>query len=89
LIKRVAKLFEISLKELLCGGKHAKTIKARGVLCYWGNREPGMSTIGLSKKLNISQPTASQSVVRGQKIARAEKMALLELCNQYFNTRPS
>ena len=29
LIKRVAKLFEISPKELLSGGKHAKTVKAR------------------------------------------------------------
>ena len=63
LIKRVAKLFEISPKELLSGGKHAKTVKARSVVYYWGNRELGMSTIELSKKLNISQPTASQSVV--------------------------
>jgi REP element-mobilizing transposase RayT len=78
LIKRVAKLFEVSPKELLSGGKHAKTVKARSVVCYWGNRELGMSTIELSKKLNISQPTASQSVVRGQKIARAEKLAFLE-----------
>jgi chromosomal replication initiation ATPase DnaA len=78
LIKRVAKLFEMSPKELLSGGKHAKTVKARSVVCYWGNRELGMSTIELSKKLNISQPTASQSVVRGQKIARAEKLAFLE-----------
>lgn len=78
LIKRVAKLFEISPKELLSGGKHTKTVKARSVVCYWGNRELGMSTIELSKKMNISQPTASQSVVRGQKIARAEKLAFLE-----------
>ena len=82
LIKRVAKLFEISPKELLSGGKHAKTVKARSVACYWGNRELGMSTIELSKKLNISQPTASQSVVRGQKIAHAEKLAFLEWRNQ-------
>ena len=78
LIKRVAKLFDISPKELLSGGKHTKTVKARSVVCYWGNRDLGMSTIELSKKLNISQPRASQSVVRGQKIARAEKLAFLE-----------
>ena len=78
LVKRVAKLFEISPKELLSGGKHTKTVKARSVVCYWGNRELGMSTIELSKKMNISQPTASQSVVRGQKIAREEKLAFLE-----------
>jgi chromosomal replication initiation ATPase DnaA len=78
LIKRVANLFEISRKELLSGGKDAKAVKARSVVCYWENRELGMSTIELSQKLNISRPTASQSVVRGQKIARAEEMALLE-----------
>jgi hypothetical protein len=37
-----------------------------------------MSTIEQSKKMNISQPTASQSVVRGQKIARKEMLAFLE-----------
>jgi len=78
LIKRVAKLFDISPKELLSGGKHTKTVKARSVLCYWGNRELGMSTIELSKKMNISQPTASQSVVQGPKITRAEKLAFLD-----------
>jgi len=46
-----------------------------GTLDYW---LIGMSTIELSKKMNISQTTASQSVVRGQKIARAEKLAFLE-----------
>jgi len=77
LIKRVAKLFDISPKELLSGGKHTKTVKARSVVCYWGNRELGMSTIELSKKMKISQPTASQSVVRGQKIAHEGKLAIL------------
>ena len=78
LIKRVAKLFEISPKELLSGGKHGKTVKARSVVCYWGNRELGMSTIDLSKKMNISQPTASQSVVRGQKIVDEEQLQFSE-----------
>jgi len=82
LIKRVAKPFEISPKELLSGGKYTKTVKSRSVVCYWGNRELGMRTIELSKKLNISQPTASKSVVRGQKTVRVEKLAFLELLNQ-------
>ena len=87
LIKRVAKLFDISTKELLSGGRHTKTVEAQSVVCYWGNRELGMSTIELSKKLNISQPTASQSVVRGQKIAHTEKLAFLESHNLYSNGR--
>ena len=84
----MAKLFDISPKELLSGGKHTKTVKARSVVCYWGNREFGMSTIELSKKMNISQPTASQFVVRCQKIAHTEKLAFLELHNLYSNGRP-
>jgi putative transposase len=75
LIERVAKLFELSPQQLLSGGKHPGTVKARSVVCYWGNRELGMSTIELSKRLKISQPTASQSVVRGQKIVYQEKLA--------------
>jgi hypothetical protein len=78
LLKRVAKLFEIFPKALLSGGKKTKTVTVRSVVSYWGNRELGMSTIELSKKMNISQPTVSQSVVRGQKIARKEKLAFLE-----------
>jgi len=61
LVKRVAKLFEISPKELLSGGKHTKTVKARSVVCYWRNRELGMSTIELSKK-NEYIPTDSESI---------------------------
>ena len=78
LIERVAKVFEISPKELLSGGKHSKTVKARSVFRYGGNRELGMSTIELSKKMNISQPTVSQSVVRGQKIVHDQKLESLE-----------
>ena len=40
------------------------------------------------EKMNISQPTASQSVVRGQKIARKEKLAFLEWRNQESNRCP-
>jgi chromosomal replication initiation ATPase DnaA len=77
-IEHAASLFEISSNELLAGGKHPQTVKARSVACYWGNREPGMSTIELSKKMNISQPSASQSVRRGQKIVQEEKLEFLE-----------
>jgi hypothetical protein len=61
LIKRVANLFDISPKELLSGGKHTKTVKARSVDCYWGNRELGMSTLELSKKKEYI-PADSESI---------------------------
>ncbi len=51
-------------------GRYPATVKARSVLCCWAARELGISTLELSKRLGISQPTASQSVKRGEKIIR-------------------
>jgi len=40
------------------------------VLCYWAAQELGLSMVELAGRLDIFQPTASQSVKRGEKIAR-------------------
>ena len=58
-------------------------MKARDLLCYWGTRELGMTTVGLAKKLNLSQLTISQSAMRGQKAA-AEAGKVIEI-NQTIN----
>ena len=47
-----------------------------------GTRELGMTTVELAKKLNLAQPTISQSVMRGRKIAEDEGLKLLEQINQ-------
>ena len=78
LVARVAELFDIPNDELLSGGKYHKTVQARSVVCFWGRRELGISTVELSKKLNISQPTASQSVMRGKKIVQERMLSLFE-----------
>ena len=51
--------------------KYAQSVKARSLLCYWGARELGMTTVDLVRSLNLAQPTVSQAVMRGQKIAEA------------------
>ncbi|MBI5594284.1 MAG: transposase [Deltaproteobacteria bacterium] len=76
LVEHVVKLFEISQSDLLAGGKYPKIVKARSLVCFWGSRELGMSTIELAKKLNISQPTASQSVLRGLKIVEEQGLKI-------------
>jgi DNA-binding MarR family transcriptional regulator len=48
------------------------------VLCYWANRELGISTVELAKRLKIAQSTATQSVARGERIV-AEKRLLLSV----------
>jgi len=62
--------------------KYPKNVKARSLLCYWATRELGMTTIELSKKLKLSQPTISQSAKRGQKIAQDVGLWLFEKGNK-------
>lgn len=82
LVQRVAMLFDMSTDALLCGAKYPQTVKARSVVCFWGNRELGISTVELAKKLNISQPTVSQSVTRGQTIVKECQLEIFEQGNQ-------
>jgi chromosomal replication initiation ATPase DnaA len=68
LVDRVAELFEILFQEVLRRGKYARTVPARSVLCYWANRELGISTVKLAKSLTIDQPTVTRSIARGEGI---------------------
>ncbi len=43
----------------------------------WGTRELGMTTVELARRLNLAQPTVSQAVKRGQKIAEELGVSLL------------
>ncbi|MGB5424298.1 MAG: LysR family transcriptional regulator [Desulfobacterales bacterium] len=52
-------------------------VEARSVLFYWAAQELGISTAALSKRLGISQPTASQSVKRGENIVKEKGLKLM------------
>ena len=52
------------------------------LLCQWATRELGMTTIKLSQKLKLSQPTISQSAKRGQEIVQELGLCLIEKGNQ-------
>lgn len=82
LVGRVARQLEIEPKDVLAPGKYAQSVEARSLLCYWGARELGMTTVDLARRLNLAQPTVSQAVMRGQKIAEAKKLCLIEKINQ-------
>jgi len=47
------------------------------VLCYWATRELGITTLELSKRLGISQPTASQSAKRGERIVKEKQLKVM------------
>jgi REP-associated tyrosine transposase len=82
LVKYVAKLLDIEPEDVLRRGKYQLSLKARGLLCYWGTRELGMTTVELAKKLNLAQPTISQATMRGRQIAADEGLKLLLHTNQ-------
>ncbi len=72
----VAAMLGIEKKEITRSGRYPRRVEARSVLCYWASRELGMSTITLSKRLGISQPTVSQSIRRGERIVIEKKLKL-------------
>jgi putative transposase len=78
LIGRVATLIGISPKDIFMGGKYPEIVKVRSIICYWAVRELRMTTVDLAIKLNISQPTASQSVLRGKKIVEEQGHKLFD-----------
>lgn len=78
LVDQVARLFDMCIDKVVRPGRYPDTVKARSVLCYWAARELGISTLELSKRLGISQPTASQSIQRGEKIVTENKLILIE-----------
>jgi len=64
--------------EVLSSGRQPHRVQARSLVCFWASRELGMSMVELSKRLKISQPTVSQSANRGEKIAKENKLNLLQ-----------
>ncbi len=73
---------EVEPKDVLAPGKYAQSVKARSLLCYWATRELGMTTVELARRLNLAQPTVSQAVIRGQKIAEDQGLSLIEKTSQ-------
>ena len=54
------------------------TVKARSLMCYWAVKKLGFSATELSQKLGVSQPLVSISVKRGEKIAKAMQLEVIE-----------
>jgi hypothetical protein len=82
LVNRVAEVMAVGRNEVLALGKYRRSVKARSLLCYWATRELGMTTIALSKKLRLAQPTVSQAAKRGQKIVEEQNLNILRKNNQ-------
>ena len=81
-VDQVAQVTGVDRKEVLSVRKYPHSVKARSLLCYWATRKLGLTTVALSKKLKIAQPTVSQSVKRGGKIAPEEGLNMSGENNQ-------
>jgi len=58
-VERVAQLLDMAPKEVLRSGKQARTVMARSLVCFWANRELGMTTVDISNQLKIGQAAVS------------------------------
>jgi hypothetical protein len=77
LVGQVASLLNLDHGVVTRRGMYPDTVEARSVLCYWAARELGISTLELSRKLGISQPTAGQSAKRGERIVKEKRLKLM------------
>ena len=75
--RRVAQIMDMSIKEVWSPGKYRRIVKARSLLCYWAVRELGISMASLSRRLHISSAAVSQSVQRGEILAKENHYHLI------------
>ena len=68
-IQRVAQVLNMEVSDVLKRSKDPHTVKARSLLCFWANRELGMTTVDISHHLKVSQSAVSRASMRGEKIA--------------------
>jgi chromosomal replication initiation ATPase DnaA len=68
LVEHVAGLLDMEVSDVWSAGKYRHIVKARSLFCYWAVRGLGKSMTDLSKRLNLSPATVTQSVERGEKI---------------------
>ena len=71
LVGRVALLMNLEPGDIVSAGKYPQRVKTRSLLCYWGARELGMTTVALAEKVNLAQPTVSQAISRGHNGGRS------------------
>jgi putative transposase len=76
--ERVSELLDIKVNDVWAKGKYQRVVDARSLLCYWAVRELGLSMASLSRKLELSVPSISDSVKRGQKLSEEKGFNLFK-----------
>ncbi len=78
LASRVARVLNTDPSLLWLPGKNRDKVRARSLFCYWAVRELGVTVAELARRLKISLPAVSKSVLRGEKIALNSQFRLVE-----------
>ncbi len=73
---QVSGLMGLAVEGIWVAGKQQRIVNARSLLCYWAVRELGVSMSSLSRRLGISLPAISKSVIRGKQIAEENAFKL-------------
>ncbi len=74
---RVSELMGIKFEDVWAVGKQQHIVNARSLFCFWAVRELGRTMASLERKLGLSIPTISKSVVRGKQIAESKGFNLI------------
>jgi REP-associated tyrosine transposase len=77
----VAELTGLETGQILKPGKQSARVYARSLLCHWAIRSLGMTAVAVSKMLGISQPAVTRAAYRGEAIAAANNLNLVEIHN--------
>jgi hypothetical protein len=77
-LERVARLSGLEADQILKSGKQPARLYARSLLCYWAIRSLGMTAVAVSKLLGISQSAVTRAAYRGEAIAAANNLELVE-----------
>jgi REP element-mobilizing transposase RayT len=75
---RVSEALSVEVEDVWGKGRYRRIVEARSLLCYWAVRELGLSMSLLARRLGISIPSISDSVARGQMIAKKKGQMLLK-----------
>lgn len=76
LAKRVEEIFGMEFGHIYSPGKYKRLIKPRSVFCYWAIRELDETATSLAKRLGLTQPGVSKSVLRGEKVVKERGLKL-------------
>ena len=77
-INRVAKITQLSRKEILDAERDRKRVQARSILCFWATDQLGITQSQLAETLNLTQSAISHAARRGKTLVNNNCFSMFE-----------